>query len=84
MEDAPAILVIAAVFKRTTSKYDQRGRRYVHMEVGFAAQNVHLMVAALGLGTTVVGAFEDDDVKRVLELPANIAPLAIMPIGRPR
>ena len=35
-------LVIAAVYEKTTSKYGQRGIRYVYMDAGHAAQNVCL------------------------------------------
>jgi SagB-type dehydrogenase family enzyme len=68
---APAILVIAAVTARTTREYGERGMRYVHMEVGHAAQNVYLQATAHGLGTTVVGSFRDADVKTHHEFDAR-------------
>ena len=64
--DAPAVVVIAAVFRRTSTKYGGRGERYVHIEAGHAAENVCLQAVALGLGTTIVGAFSDAEVKRLL------------------
>jgi len=81
---AAAIVVLAAVYRRTTDKYGARGERYVHIEIGHAAQNIYLQALALGLGTTEVGAFDDRAVKAVLGLPGDQAPLAIMPIGRTR
>jgi len=66
--DAPAVLAIAAVFERTTVKYGERGRQYVHMEAGHAAQNVYLQAAALGLGTVAIGAFDDSAVSALLSL----------------
>lgn len=78
---APAILVIAGVYQRTKAKYGQRGRRYVHMEVGHAAQNVYLAATARGLGTALVGAFHDKEVKKVLNLPPDHEPLGVMPVG---
>jgi SagB-type dehydrogenase family enzyme len=84
MKAAPAILVVAAVYSRTTGKYGERGRKYVHMDVGHAAQNVYLQAAALDLGTTFVGAFHDIQVKQTLELPAAEHPLGLMPVGRPQ
>ena len=82
--EAPLVLAIAAVPARTARKYGERSERYVAMEVGHAAQNVYLQAVALGLGTTMVGAFHDDRVARVLDLPAGERPMGLMPIGRPR
>jgi SagB-type dehydrogenase family enzyme len=81
---APVTLVLAAVYARTTVKYGERGRRYVAMEAGHAAQNVCLQAVALGLGTVVMGAFDDVAVKRTLGLRADEEPLYLMPVGRPR
>jgi nitroreductase len=54
----------------------------VHIEVGHAAQNLFLQAESLGLGTVDVGAFADDKVARVLQLPADLQPLLLMPVGR--
>jgi SagB-type dehydrogenase family enzyme len=80
---APACISIAAIFERTTVKYGDRGHRYVCLEAGHAAENVMLQAVALGLATTMVGAFSDGDVGRVLCLNANEAPLCLIPVGRP-
>lgn len=81
--DAPVILVITAIYERTTIKYGKRGIRYVHLEAGHAAQNVYLQAVALELGTVVVGAFYDERVKELLKLDEE-NPLYLMPIGHPR
>jgi len=79
---ASAVLVVAAEYGRTEVKYGERAERYVHIEVGAVAQNVHLQSVSLGLGTVIIGAFHDDAVKGALGLPAEHEPLAIMPVGR--
>jgi SagB-type dehydrogenase family enzyme len=81
--EAPAVLVFAAVIERTAAKYGDRAGRYVHIEVGAAAENVYLQCEALGLGTTFVGAFRDADVKRVGGLARDEDPIAILPVGKP-
>jgi SagB-type dehydrogenase family enzyme len=83
VRSAAAVLVFAAVERRTTRKYGARGTRYVHIEVGHAAQNAWLQATALGLAAVVVGAFDDEAVKGVLTLPAEEMPLYLMPVGRP-
>jgi SagB-type dehydrogenase family enzyme len=81
--EASAVLVISAVYERTTRKYGQRGIRYVHEEAGHAAQNVCLQAVALQLGTVHIGAFKDDEVSRVLELREDEKPLVLLPVGKP-
>ncbi len=80
--DAAVIFVFTAIYRRTTWKYGDRGVRYVHMEVGHAGQNLFLQAESLRLGTVVVGAFNDDEVREVLNLDSDIQPLSLMPVGR--
>ncbi len=82
VKEAPLVLVIAAVYERITRKYGSRGLRYVHMEVGHVAQNVCLQAEALGMGTVMVGAFDDARIKQVLDLPELEQPLCLLPVGR--
>jgi SagB-type dehydrogenase family enzyme len=81
--EAPLALMITGEYERTSWKYGDRATRYVHMEVGHAAQNVYLQAEALGLATVVVGAFQDEAISQALSLPAEHQPLYIMPIGYP-
>jgi len=80
IDRAPISLIIAADYGRTTGHYGQRGMRYVHMEVGHVGQNVSLQAVALNMGTVMIGAFDDQRVKEVLEIEEE--PLYIIPIGR--
>lgn len=81
---APAVFVIAAVYERTEKKYGkERSPRYIHIEVGHAAQNLLLQAAALELGAVPIGAFIDDKVKETLSLPDDQQPLYLIPVGHP-
>ena len=79
---APAVLVLSGVYERTITKYGDRGIRYVHMEAGHAAQNVCLQAIPMGLGTVVIGAFRDEDVKEILRMADRERPLYVIPVGR--
>lgn len=74
-------IIICAIFSRTTQRYGERGVRYVFIEIGHCAQNIHLEAVALGLASVPIGAYEDDRVKEVLNLPKKTEPLYIIPIG---
>ena len=82
--DAPAVFVITAVYARTRGKYGARAERYVHMEAGHAAQNLLLQAEALDLGGVPVGAFDDEQLSKILGLPENEDPLYLIPIGHPQ
>ena len=81
VQAAPLTLAFAAEFTRTTGRYGKRGIRYVYMEAGHAAQNVHLQAEALGLGSVAIGAFDDNSVSKVLSLPQNLEPIYMVTVG---
>jgi SagB-type dehydrogenase family enzyme len=78
---APATVILAADYGRTTGRYGQRGTRYVHMEAGGVTQSLCLQAASLGLGCVVVGAFDDKAVKDILGILEE--PLLLVPVGWP-
>lgn len=81
VRDAPLDIVICAVYKKVTFKYRERGKRYTDIETGHIAQNIHLQAVALGLVSVPIGAFSDEEVKSILNLPADHVPLYIIPVG---
>lgn len=80
---APMNIVITAIYERTTIKYRERGVRYVHIEAGHAAENIHLQAVSLGLASVPIGAFYDDKVKNVISCSDDEVPLYIIPVGKP-
>lgn len=82
LANAPCIFAMAALPHRSEPKYGARAGRYAHLEAGHAAQNLLLMAAGLGLGATPVGAFDDDEVARVLRLEDHEHPVYLVAVGR--
>ena len=78
------LIALCAVDSRTTKKYGRRGIRYIHIEVGHAAQNILLQAHAIGLNTAVVGAFDDDSVKGIMGLSENERALYFIAVGKSR
>lgn len=62
------LLLLTALFERTTIANGDRGYRYALLEAGHVAQNVSLAAAGLGLGCVCVGAFFDRAVDDLLGL----------------
>jgi len=79
---APAVFLFCAVYSRITAKYGNRGIQYTFMEIGHAAQSVCLQAIALDLGTVVIGAFRDHEVKLIANLAADEEPTYFIPVGR--
>ena len=79
---APALIVVAAEFSRTTARYRDLGIRFVCMEAGNSNQNLCLQAAALELRAGTVGAFNDAAVAEAIKLPKSISPLLIVALGR--
>jgi SagB-type dehydrogenase family enzyme len=80
---AAAVVAITSVDERTRARYRDRTERYVAIEAGHVGQNICLQAVALGLGTTVVGAFQDDGVTAVLQLDRSERPIVLIPVGKP-
>jgi SagB-type dehydrogenase family enzyme len=80
--EAPASVAFAAVLARTAKKYGDRSARYVPIEVGAAAENLALQAVALGLGSTVVGAYDDAALALALGSAPDEQPLALVPVGK--
>lgn len=84
LREAPAVVVVTGLYERTARKYGERARRYVRLEAGHACQNLLLQAVALDLGAVPIGAFSDSRVREALSLPADQAPLYLVPVGHPR
>jgi SagB-type dehydrogenase family enzyme len=80
--EAPASVAFAAVLARTAKKYGDRSARYVPIEVGAAAENLTLQAVALGLGSTVVGAYDDAALTLALGSAPDEQPFALVPVGK--
>lgn len=79
--EAPLIVVYVMSGERAR-RLGALAERFSAMEVGFAAQNLYLQAASLGLGTTFMAGFNDSAMTRVLA--AGERALGIMPVGQPR
>ena len=80
LEQAPAVLIVAANYERTTARYGERGIRYVQIEAGHAGQNISLMAEEQGLGSVIIGAFDDQEILEKLEIE-SAEPLLLIPVG---
>jgi SagB-type dehydrogenase family enzyme len=81
MQHASAVVVFTAKAKRTLGRYPKRGRDYILMETGHAAQNVLLQAVALGFVAVPVAAFYEQAIQEMLGVPADQRVLHLVAVG---
>jgi len=66
--------------------YSRMGRYMKSWPVDVAIALEHLILQATeeGLGTCWIGAFDEKEVKSILDIPENVKVLALTPLGYPR
>jgi nitroreductase len=81
--EAPVAIVACADRSRVTPRYGARAEQYALIDTAFASLLLLLAVVEEGLGATFVGAFRDAEVAKILGLPSDVQPVAIIPVGAP-
>lgn len=81
MAEAPVNIVVCANLNRV-SHYGYRGKDlYCIQDSAAAVEHILLLAVDKGLGACWIGAFDENAVSQILELPPHIRPVAIIPIG---
>ena len=70
-------------YERDGSFSTSQGTHWQSFDAGVAAQTFCLAAHALGLGTVIMGIFDESKVRAVLDLPAEQMVSAIIAIGHP-
>jgi nitroreductase len=82
LAEAPVVLVFCANGPRSAQKYAERGATlYAIQDATIACTFAMLAAKALDLDTVWVGAFDEAAVSRILGLPSEHRPIAMLPIG---
>jgi nitroreductase len=80
--EAPIDIVVCADLEKANLRYSTRGEVFYSIQDTAAAVQIIILTAnALGLGSDWIKAFDEDRVRTVIELPHNLRPVAIIPIG---
>ncbi len=78
---APVIICACALPDNAWTRND--GKQYVDVDVAIAMDHLILAAYAEGLGTCWIAAFKPKLVKEILNIPDNIEPLILTPLGYP-
>ena len=82
MQDAPLHIVVVAHPKKAANFYGVRGEKmYCMHNAGAAIENMLLAATAQGLGSCWVGAFEENALRKILNIPSDAVPQAVITLG---
>jgi len=78
------LVIIGCTDKEKVDYYGERGKNlYSICDVSASIQNMMLLAKELGLGTCWVGKLDEKEVSKILNLPDNLRPIVIVPVGYP-
>lgn len=81
--DAPVVIVSCADLN-IWRHYGQRGAElYCIQDVSASIMAMMLVATENGLGTCWVGSFNEHEIAKIMKLPDNLRPVAIVPVGYP-
>lgn len=84
IKEAPVVIVVCANQMLSARGYGSRGANlYCLQDTAAATQNMLLAAHAMGLGACWVGAFKEEEARKVLNIPSGARPVAIVPVGHP-
>jgi len=81
-QHAAAVVTVIGDSTLAATRFRGNAERWLGMEAGFIVQDVYLECTALGLGTVMVGGFDESAVLHALGVPSGWEVLALMPVGR--
>jgi nitroreductase len=83
--DAPVVFVVCANADESSRSYGERGRDlYCLQDTAAATENLLLAATTLGYGSCWIGAFQEQGVSSVLNIPNHLRPVAMVPVGYAR
>ncbi len=83
---APVVLAICGRLEKSGYYKDKVSTKFgdwYMFDLGLATQNLCLMAHYLGLGTVIVGLFDHDRAKQILNVPEGYELVVLIPMGYP-
>ncbi len=84
VREAPCVLAVTANYVRSMARYGERGILYALEDATIACTYMMLAAHAAGLQSCWTGAFDEEEVREILDIPAHAKPVALLAVGRGR
>ncbi len=84
-KQAPVHIVIVMEEPNFTSSFGSivKRKHFPLIDIGITAEHICLAATAEGLGSCMIGWFDEPEVKRLLSIPKNRRPILIITLGYP-
>lgn len=80
--EAPVVIVVCADKEKIKLRYGERGESlYAYQDTASATMLILLAAEALGLSACWIGAFDEEKIAYIIDLPTQVRPVALIPIG---
>jgi nitroreductase len=84
-EQVPVFIVLVSEEANFTAKFGSvfKNKPYSLIDLGIAAEHFCLQAEELGLGTCIIGWFDEDGVKKLLDIPKKKRVFLVISVGYP-
>jgi len=79
--EAPLIIVACGLPSKAWVRHDKAN--FAKVDVAIVMDHLILAAADCGLGTCWIGAFDPEAAREILELPDEVEPIVMTPVGHP-
>jgi nitroreductase len=79
--EAPLIIVACGLPSKAWVRHDKAN--FTNVDVSIVMDHLILAAADRGLGTCWIGAFDPEAAREILELPDEVEPIVMTPVGHP-
>lgn len=80
---APVVFVVCAVPEESAERYQERGRTlYTLQDTAALTLNILYGAHLQGYGACWIGSFNEQEVSKILNIPSDMRPVAMIPVGK--
>jgi len=78
------LVIVGCTDSEISWRYGERGKNlYSICDVAVSIENMMLLAHEQGLGSVWIGAFDEREISKILDLPENLRSIVICPVGYP-
>ena len=82
IEKAATVFIVCANYVRSMSRYGERGILYAVEDATIACTYMMLAAHARKIHTCWTGAFDEEEIREILDLPQHVRPIALLAAGK--